>query len=100
MAGNFTSDLTNSTNLLDMMVALNNHSSINGWFGHLFLITIFIVMLIAMKNYTMMRAIAAASFMSFIFAVLLNIAGLVPELDVTILMIITIISIVGLYLER
>lgn len=88
-------DNPNITNMTAWMQY--NNTVTDNWFGLAILIVFFIVMFLALKNYSTEQAFATASFASAIVAVLLRVVGLVGDNVVIGMAILAVLGLVFLY---
>jgi uncharacterized membrane protein len=95
--GTMGNQITNMTNPMDFVSGLS--AATDGFLGHLILITFFIILLIAMKNFEFKRTFAASSFLTFLVAVLLFGMNLIPSWDLYISLTLAIIGGVALMLS-
>lgn len=94
----FAEPINNSFDLGNWFIVLNNDSG--GWMGFGILLTMFVVMFIAFKAYSSAKAFAAASFLTFLFSLMLGAIGLVSYLTIGICALMVGFAFVAVHLEK
>lgn len=92
---NYPENVTGFATLMDYM----NYSTDN-YFGLLLLIAIFVVLFVSMKFYETDKALAGASFVTLIIAVLFRSLNIIGDIVLFALVILVIVSVVYIFLER
>lgn len=91
----------NMTNVTRLSQTISYVQSVTGdQFGNMLLVSIFAVVFFSLKSYTTERAATAASFMTFISAVMLSPIGLAGANQIIITAIFTLITVFWLYYSR
>ena len=96
--GTLTSEAFNSSNPYELAIAFN--TATNNWLGHMLLIAWFSIILLSTIGFGFGKSFAAASFSTFVIAVMLMVAGLVPQYDLFICLGMAAVGIIALYVDR
>jgi hypothetical protein len=88
---------TNTTKFLDLLTFANNKT--DSWFGNLILIATFVITFIVLKRGSVSQAIAAAGFVTTIFAIGFWALGIAGHMAVLASIFMTAIGGIGMYYE-
>ena len=93
----YTQIMSNTTKFSELASNLNIQT--NGILGVLMIVSFFIVMFVNLKSYTTPKAFAVSSFITALFSILMNKAGIVPDSIVWLTIIASALGVLALYLE-